>query len=234
MLSNSQNNRNTRSRKAGNGRKRINNNNNNGKLTIYKQPGRFAPDTLKVVLIYQDPTTTRSVISSNAMNWGYRSSAFDPDPAVLSGAIPGFAELANLYSQYCVHSMKLRLQVANQNTEATTIVAWPSNVLQNVNSLTAADLNEYSGNVRAKSRILGSTNGVNVTSLNVNALGSSLVGSRFKTDLDYSSSTSANPTEMYAINIGVFNHFGNFTYAMATKARIFYTIEFFKLRQLES
>lgn len=199
-----------------------------------KTPGRFAPDRLRCVLVYQDTTDTRTVTSSNAMNWGYRSSAYDPDPAALSGAIPGFVELSNLYTSYCVHSMNLQLEVANQNSEAAILVTWPSNVLQNTNSLTKADLAEYSGNVRAQSHFLGNSNGINIMKINTTASAMQLVGPRFKTDLDYSSSTSTNPVEMYYINIGAYCPFGNFTYALGTRARVLYDIEFFRLRQLES
>lgn len=197
-------------------------------------PGRFAPDKTRVRLVYQDTTDTRTVTSSNAMNWGYRSSAYDPDPAALSGSIPGFVELANLYTSYCVHAMHLQLEVANQNSEAAIIVVWPSNVLHNTNSLTKADLAEYSGNVRAQSHFLGNSNGINIMKLQTTASGIQLVGPRFKSDLDYSASTSTNPVEMYNINIGAYCPFGNFTYALGVRARVIYDVEFFRLRQLES
>lgn len=197
-------------------------------------PGRFAPDKTRVRLVYQDTTDTRTVTSSNAMNWGYRSSAYDPDPAALSGSIPGFVELANLYTSYCVHEMHLQLEIANQNSEAIVLVTWPSNVLHNTNSLTKADLAEYAGNVRAQSHFLGNSNGINIMSLSTTASGLQLVGPRFKSDLDYSASTSTNPVEMYNINVGAYCPFGNFTYALGVRARIIYDVEFFKLRQLES
>ena len=114
-------------------------------MVIYKQPGRFAPDRLRANLVYIDTALTRTVTSSDAMNWSYRSSAYDPDPGAFSGSIPGFVELANLYSLYQVRSMLLDLEVSNQGTESVILVAWPSNVAQNTNSLTKADLMEYSG-----------------------------------------------------------------------------------------
>lgn len=223
---------NSRSRKAGNGKrnKRINNN----KLVIYKDLGRFAPDKLITKLVYSDTTLTRTVTSSDAMNWGYRSSAYDPDPAALTGSIPGFVELANLYTSYCVKSMKLDLELANQNTESVIVVVWPSNVLQNTNSLTKADLMEYSSNVRGKSCVLGSTNGMSRVRISTKASGATLVGHRFETDLDYTASTSSSPAEMFYINIGVLNPFANFSYPMLTRSRVIYEVEFFRLRQLES
>lgn len=235
-MSNQFNNNFRRSRKAGKSKKNRNNNNKKGseRLTIYKTPGRFAPDRLKVNLTYCDTINVRSVTSSDAMNWGYRSSAYDPDPGVLTGSIPGFVELANLYQQYCVHAMALDLEIANQNTESLIMVAWPSKVLQSVNSLTTADLNEYSANLRAKSRIIGNTAGMNRNRVHVLADGLQLIGDRFKTDLDFCANTSTNPAETYAINIGVINPFGNFSYGMCVRARVIYSVEFFEVRQLES
>ncbi len=209
-------------------------NNTNPKLVIFNELGRFAPDRLRVNLVWMDTTFTRSVTSSNAMNWGIRSSAFDPDPAALTGSIPGFVELANLYSLYRVKRIKLDLEVANQNTEACIVTAWPSNTLHNVNSLTQADILEYSGNVHASTAMLASTSGTSKAKLSVVASGEQLVGPNYNTDLDYASSTSSNPVEMFYINIGIADLYGNFTYAMATKARYVYTVEFFRLRQLDS
>ncbi len=207
---------------------------NDPKLVIYREPGRFAPNRLIVNLLWNDTTLTRTVTSSNAMNWAIRSSAYDPDPASLTGSIPGFVELANLYSLYRVKKMKLDLEVANQNTEACVVAAWPSNVIQNTNSLTQADIMEYAGNVHASSAIVASTSGMSKAKLRVTASGEQLIGPNYNTDLDYAASTSANPTEMYCINIGVTNLYGNFTYAMAVRAKYVYTVEFFRLRQLES
>lgn len=214
--------------------KRKRNNNNNQKLLILKTPGRFAPDRLRAKLVFLDTTLTRTVTSSDALNWSYRSSAYDPDPGAFSGSIPGFVELANLYSFYQVKRMKLNLTVANQNSESIILVAWPSNIAQNVNSLTKADLVEYSGNVRAKSAVVASSNGMSKASVTVIADGKQLVGPKYDTDLDYSASTSSNPSEMFHINIGMANPYGNFTYPMLTRSRVVYEVEFFKLRQLES
>jgi hypothetical protein len=231
------NNNNFKSRKAGQKklrRRKFKTTKGAERLTIYKTPGRFAPDRLRVNLTYHDTINVRSVSSSNALNWGYRSSAYDPDPGVLTGSIPGFVELANLYQSYCVHAMALDMEMANQNTESVIVVCWPSKVLQNTNSLSVDDLNEYAANLRGASAIVANTAGMNKAVLKTVATGEQLIGPRFKTDLDFSAITSTNPVETYAINIGVLNPFGNFTYGMCVRARVIYTVEFFEVRQLES
>ncbi len=205
------------------------------KLVILRELGRFAPDRMRVNLIYQDSSATRTVTgTSQAMNWQYRSSAYDPDPLVLTGAIPGYAELANLYYEYCVHGMYLELELANQDTQAYVVVTWPGNSSISNNSLTLADIAEFSGNVRADSKMVGTVNGISLCKLNSAAVAQQLIGDRYKTDLDYSSSTSTNPVKMYYLNVGVYSPSANIGFPVITRARIVYDVEFFTLRQLES
>jgi hypothetical protein len=226
-----------RSRTAGKskrGNKTLDKNRSNEKLVIMKSPGRFAPDRMKVTLTYNDTIASRTGTSTNAINWGYRSSAFDPDPALLTGSIPGFVELANLYKSYCVHAMELDLEISNQNTESCIMVCWPSRILQNTNSLTADDIQEYGANLRSKSRIIANSSGQNRAMVRTKASGLQLIGERFKTDLDFTASTSANPMETFAINIGIIGPLGNFSFPFVTRSRVYYTVEFFEVRQLES
>lgn len=198
------------------------------------QPGRFAPNRMFVKLKYNDTTLTRSVSSSGALNWGYRSSAYDPDPSVLTGSIPGFAELSNLYMRYRVHSMTLKLTIGNQEQENVICSIWPSNVLQNVNSLSQSDIMEYGANLRGKSFVIGPVSGASTRNSSTYAEGRSLVGPQYLTDLDYSASVSTNPVEMFYINVGVINPVNDFNYPVVVKATVIYNIEFFKLRQLET
>ncbi len=231
------------------GRKNANNNNtiiergsynykqfrNNEKFYRFTQPGRFGFDRVEMTLKYHDPSATRTATgSSQSCNWRYRSSAYDPDPLLLTGAIPGYAEIANIYTYYRVLSITARVQIANQDTQAYTIVAWPSNNDNNNNSLSLADIAEYSGNVFAKTQVLGGANGMNVCTLRTAAFGDQLVGPIFRTDLDYSASTSSNPLAMYYLNIGAYSGLGNMAYPMVTNITLYYKIEFFRLRQLES
>jgi hypothetical protein len=205
------------------------------KLVILNEAGRFAPDRMRARLVFQDPVPNRTYTgTSQAMNWSYRSSAYDPDPLAFTGAIPGYAELSNLYFEVCVHSMSMQIDFANQNLEAITAVVWPSNTGHNSNSLTLADIQEYAGNPRAKSTIIGGASGYSIGSLSTTASGQQLVGSRFRTDLSYSSSVSTNPVNMYHLNVGIIDNIGNFGFPVAVKARIVYDVEFFKLRQLEN
>ncbi len=201
----------------------------------FTTPGRFGFDRVEVILKYQDPSGTRTATgSSQSCNWRYRSSAYDPDPLLLTGSLPGFAELANIYTYYRVISINADVQIANQDTQAYVIVVWPSNNDNNNNSLSMADIAEYSGNALATRRTLGGASGMNVCTLKTAAFGQQLVGPIFRTDLDYSANTSSNPLAMYYLNIGAYSPIGNMAYPMVTSVLLQYKIEFFRLRQLES
>jgi len=196
--------------------------------------GRFAPDRLMANLIYNDPSINRTNASSNAMNWAYRSSAYDPDPLLGTGAIPGFVELANMYEQYLVRRITLNLKIGNQNTQNCQIGIWPSNVIQSNNSLTASEILEYSSNPGSIRDLIPVSNG-GVVRYNMQAIGTKLFGRQFLTDENFAGSTSGNPTLMYGINIGICDGTGaNFAFPVVLIASLTYQTEFFGLRQLES
>jgi len=62
--------------------------------------------TETVWLHYDDNSIARTNAGSLICNWRYRTSAFDPDPVLLSGALPGFTEKAAMYTAYRVVAMK--------------------------------------------------------------------------------------------------------------------------------
>jgi len=196
--------------------------------------GRFTPDRQIVSLRYNDTTTARSHALSNALNWNYRSSAFDPDSAFGSGAIPGFTELANLYERYLVHRMCLRIEFGNQDTTNYMLGIWPSNVGQNVNSLVASDIIEYAANPNGKYMMIPILQAGDARTT-CTAVGTRLLGRQFMSDLDFTGGTGGNPTTMFYINIGVFRADGsNMAFAITVKASIMFRVEFFGLKQLES
>jgi len=228
---NNNNKRFTRKRKS----KRVRNQRNDNQIVRLTQPGRFASDRLYAILRYNDTTFARSApATSDSMNWRYRSSAFDPDPLILSGAIPGFVELANLYNFYRVEKMVAQAEFNNQETEATIVAGWPSTNDNNNNSLSSSDVVEYGSNVHGTNIMLGNGNGQGRGRLSVTADLMQLVGPNGFTDLDYSSDTSTNPVVVYYINFGTAKTIGNYSFAMPTKVTIDYHLCFYKLRQLES
>jgi hypothetical protein len=220
-----------RRRKAGKKSRKIQ---NNSRLVIMREPGRFMPDRLQCKLRFMDTTVKRSSAAlSPVMNWTYRSSAYDPDPAFLTGAIPGFTELAALYREYRVNSITGKIGICNQNAESCILCVWPSNGLNSANTLLASDVLEYVANPRGQMKILGNNTGTSTNEVNSTASGMQLVGPIFKTDLNYSSPTNANPALNYYLNIGIVNTQGNFAFPVGTAIQLVYDIEFFKITQLE-
>lgn len=217
-----------------NSKKRPTRRNRDDTVVRYVHRGRFVADRSFVKLVWNDTTLTRSsAASSNVMNFAIRSSAYDPDPAALTGAIPGFVELSNLYTGYRVRYMKARWTVSNAQVNGIVIACWPSTTIINVNSLTAADVYEYAGNVGGKIVSIGNNNTPPKT-VNTTATSRSLFGPFSLIDTTFASSTSTNPSVMYGVNFGVVAPFANFDYPVGSQLSVEYGIEFFERRQLET
>lgn len=228
-------NRTNKARKSTRNRRLIKQNGNqNNKVTILNEVGRFASDRLYCVLRYNDTELSRTGSGThNVMNWRYRSSAFDPDPLLLTGSIPGFNELAVIYGFYRVEKMVANVEFNNQETQAVIAGGWPSNFDIGSNTLTAADLMELSSNVKGQTIMLGNTTGQSRGKMRIEADLAQLVGPNGFTDLDYSSGVSTNPVAVYYLNFGATNTLSNFFYAMPVKVQIDYHICFFRVKQLE-
>jgi len=208
--------------------------NQSNRLHIIREPGRFMPDRIIRNLVYNDTTFYRSHVGSTAINWYYRSSAYDPDPALGTGAIPGFAELANMYKAYLVRSMTLKTTVQNQNGDGAIIGIWPSNTLLNSNSLAPSDIIEYSSNPNSARGVLNNNNGGSKT-FSCTATGSHFYGRQFMNDLTFTGSTGGNPGTMYGINVGILDGTAsNFGFGFVMQTQIIYEVEFFELIQLQS
>lgn len=204
------------------------------KMVIFDEPGRFSSDNLICVLKFVDQTTSRTHASSVTANYSYRSSAYDPDPALGTGAIPGFVELANLYENYRVLSMRAKITVMNQDTNSFILGAWPSNSFNPLNSLLSSDVQEFSGNPGGVQCMLG-PNGTRPTSFVLTGIGESLFGPQYLTGDDYVSSTNSNPSISFYLNIGWFQYNGvNMSFPLALQCAIEYEVHFFGRRQLES
>lgn len=207
----------------------------NNTVVRMTQPGRFAPDKFYAVLRYSDTTISRSVTSAATMNWHYRSSAFDPDPSLGTGAIPGFVELGSIYNYCRVEKMVADIQFSNQETLALFVGAWPSTTNIGNNTLLQSDFIEWSSNVNGQSTILSKEAGNNRASLRVVADLMQLVGPNGFTDLDYSHQVANNPLVPYYINIGATTYSGNnFTFNLPVRVRIDYYCCFFQVKQLEA
>jgi len=204
-------------------------------LVILTEKGRFAPNTWRCNLLWGDQTSNRGNVGSNAGNFTLRSSAYDPDPSFGTGAIPGFTELATLYSSYCVHSMQVKCEFGNHEINPIVVGILPSNVFMNTNSLVRSDCIEYLANVKGRRKMLGAAGAQAVKTISTFANGRELLSHRLFTDLDFSASTSTNPLALFYLNYFFYvPGTANFSYNIDFDNLITFDVEFFDRRVLES
>jgi len=207
------------------------------RLVILTEPGRYCPDRLIVPLMFTDITLTRGVTgSSNASNWSLRSSAYDPDPVLGTGAIPGFTELANLYGAYRVRQMKVDWEVVNRGDfNGKVLCLWPSLAFNAANSLAGNDILEYSSNPRGVSAVVDLSGGMSRARLTLVTSLLDFAGPNGFTDLTWSGTTSGNPAAMWYLNFATTIPTGFFqATGITSRVRVTYVTEFFERRSLES
>jgi hypothetical protein len=114
-------------------------------------------DAIIVDLIYFDSTYTRVNPGSAYMSYRMRmNSIYDPDPALGTGAIPGYTEWANFFNSYRVLKFKYDLEVSNQEAFPQDVLVCPSRSDLGVNYVNIYD---FLGNPRGKSHTISSTGG---------------------------------------------------------------------------
>lgn len=208
---------------------------NRDTMVVLRQPGRFTPDNLFCTLVYNDPTVIRAPSStSKVMNYSLRSSAYDPDPLLGGGSIPGYAELSNLYKYVRVEKINANIQVANLEQSAVYIAAWWSTDYINPNSLSETDIHEYASNIGAQSRMVGSKDGQSLTRFNTSSTGTTLYGPNYITDPNTASLTSAVANKLFYLNIGAQQPYQDFDFGVGVKVTLKYHLHFFNRRTLET
>jgi len=198
--------------------------------TAAVKPMSGVPQSAQVKLRYVDEGT-RTNAGATYASWRYRSSVYDPDPLLGSGAVGGFAEWAAFYNLYRVNAMRLTIRVQNMEAFPVQMTISPQNTDPGSdNSQTFVDA------PWAKSVLLAplGTTGSNRT-VTMYVSGSKLIGDKtFRGSLNYSGPISGNPANSYFLNLG-FNTPGieNFTSAGVIHSTqiVFYT-SFFERVQL--
>jgi hypothetical protein len=195
--------------------------------------GRICPSRTIVKLRYMDTTASRTM-SSTTGNWAYRSSAFDPDPALGTGAIPGYVEMANLYAEYLVRSMQISVQIMNHETNSVIVSVWPSPNQNSTNSLSYSDILEYGSNVFGVTKVVPQSGNGTIPKIVSFVSGVELIGRQFLTDITYASGSSTNPGNPYWWNVALANPQNTFSFPISYVISIVYEIEFFSRRVLQS
>jgi hypothetical protein len=192
----------------------------------------YAPRSLVVTLPYLDATApNRNNAGIGFLSWRYRiNSAYDPDPLVLSGAIPGFTEWAAFYQSYRVLKIDYDITVANKEAFPIEVVVAPSNTDLGANYLNTYALSSYPGN---KSTLIGPTTGIDHVNLKGSIDPGRLFGqvNSYLGNDNYASGTGSNPLALLYINIGALAP-AAFVNGVYSRVILKYTISFFTLRTL--
>lgn len=164
---------------------------------------KIVPDTLRVHLTYPDTILVRNNVGAKFLSWRYRSSAYDPDPALGTGSIPGFTDLSGFYNTYRVVRMRLRIDCENAETFGAVFKTCPLTFDPGSNSTTFASYAD--ANPRGMSKLLGPVSGMNKASIRTPWYTLPQItgfrGSEY--DVSYAAFINANPSTVWYIGVGV-------------------------------
>lgn len=143
----------------------------NNSYNMYKSPRELMPQEYVTTLTYSVQgvlTNSPAAVATKA----FRSEAYDVDPALATTAMPGFAELAQLYSRYRCLSMSYDIQTCNR--EAFALQVMTGFTATNV----AFNTVEYLGNAYVKSQIISAKGGLDRCRLKGSVSAVQLFGTR--------------------------------------------------------
>jgi len=219
-------------------RKRKHNNNVKNKNRRKRKPSsRYAaglvtsirapiPAGMRVSLYYLDQTLNRNNAGNAYMSFRYRmNSAYDPDPALGSGALSGFNEYAALFYNYRVLGFTINVSIMNKESFPIVITYTPTVADQGLNSTNCyefSEMTQYSGQ-RQCSGSGGQDRARFFKRVNL---------ARFEgtpswwTDSSYQSPVTGNPSAIRYFNIGIVAG-SNLVNGVTVSVRIRYDVYFF-------
>jgi len=184
------------------------------------------PDRLRVHLIYADQIQVRNNVGVKYVSWRYRSSAYDPDPALGTGAIPGFTDFSNFYGNYRVHRMKLDFNVINAEAFGVAVKTIPTPLDPGANT---AIISEFAdANPRGISKLLAGNQSQNRCRIvtpwyNVIKIEGS-IGAQF--DPNFAAAVNANPANVIYIGLTTAASMVHVNGIVVT-VKVHYDLEFF-------
>jgi len=197
--------------------------------------GEFIPSQLLCRLRYPD-VGVRTNSSGSAANWRFRSSAYDADPLLGGGSLPGFTELATLYGRYRVHGIGVTTTNINMETKPVYVAVWPSNEDYGSNLLSTTDVIAFGSNPNAYSKILEPTPYGKLQYSNYWSIAEILGDQGYLFENEWQALTSTNPANFVFLNFGLAPTSGTLTAGLGfhnnTQVEMF--VEFFGRRTLLS
>jgi hypothetical protein len=158
------------------------------------------PTTMTAWLNYDDTSIVRTNVGSAFVGWRYRmNSAFDPDPLLLTGALPGFNEYATLFLAYRVIDFKWSVALSSDELFPMSTYVVPLNTDPGANPVNGYTL---AANPKGKPKPLSSIGGPPTRfsgSVNI----ANFFGIRgYNFDDDYNASVTANPSVLLYLLAG--------------------------------
>lgn len=222
------------------GRKRIAKKKANKIATVtIRQPGVVCADRYRVKLRYVDTTSNRvgTAGSSFGLVRYYANSLFDPNPLIFTTVIPGFKQLTTLYDRYRVKATKIVVRATNMEAFPVVVLVWPSFV-----DLTTSSSNQFFqemlANPYVKWKMLSPKGGMDRCQLTNYISWQKYAGTKnVSTDVDYSALVSANPANLFYLNIAAYSVDNtNFTVntSVVFESRLTFYSEFYERVTLSS
>lgn len=164
----------------------------------------FAPDAILVELVYTDNTLVRNNAGSAYQSWRLRmNSAYDPDPALGTGALPGFTEWAAIYRNYRVLKFDYDWKVSNKDAFPQVVCGAPSQADLGLDYSNLVDFAGQPGGVSGEISALGGMDSETLRgSIDLGEYTGNAV--QFLGNDGFGSSTSANPANLLYFNWGNF------------------------------
>lgn len=183
------------------------------------------PDTMVVSLIYPDSVMIRNNVGGVNCSWRYRmNSAYDPDPLLGTGAIPGFTEYAAFYTHYRVIKFGYRMTVLSNENFPLNFICAPSELDVGANY---SNLDELPGYPYGKQRMLGNL-GSEPVSMKWQITPSRLEGSSEpRTDNTFASQTTTNPIMIRFMNFGFTNSTTPLVSGVTISMSVRYIVQFY-------
>jgi hypothetical protein len=206
-------------------------------LVVYRLPKqcRIVPDKYITNLVFYD-VTNHANVGSATVQWRYRNSAYDPDPALGTGAIAGFTELATLYTTYRVLRLEYKMVFYNSENFPVQVSIAPTSTDPGTNALSASNVDELPFSQTAYlSAKGGQDRGTVIGKLDFGKFMG--IPSQYKSEINYAAAITTNPVSLLYLCVAVSSAQGSvFTLnnGVPMTIKIVYIVEFYNRTTLTS
>jgi len=199
-----------------------------GNTTIPR--GMPMPTTMTAWLNYDDTSILRTNAGQQNVGWRYRmNSAFDPDPLLLTGGVPGFNEYATIYIAYRVIDFRWSITLVSDELFPMVTYVVPLNTDPGANPSSGLTLAANpKGTIRALSAIGGPGANFSGTVNLANFFG--IAG--YNLDDDFNAPVNANPAVQLYLLCGAQSPAVLTASGIVVRARLSYRVVFNRRRNL--